>query len=197
MSTLDWLVMIAATMLIVTYGVWKSRGARDIKGYLLSNKDMKWWTIGLSVMATQASAITFLSAPGLGFDDGMRFVQFYFGLPIALIIISAVFIPLYHKLNVFTAYEYLEQRFDLKNQEPGGVSVPYFPKYCFGHDYLCSSDHIVCSAGLGHLPDLYSDWGNCRLLYSSRWHKSRKSDPEIPDGYYPGRDGHCRSHHGT
>lgn len=121
MSILDWFVMIGTTVAIVAYGIWKSRGARDIKGYLLSNKDMKWWTIGLSVMATQASAITFLSAPGLGFDDGMRFVQFYFGLPIAMIIISAVFIPLYHRLNVYTAYEYLEQRFDLKTRSLGAL----------------------------------------------------------------------------
>lgn len=113
--------MIATTIAIVLYGVWKSRGATDIKGYLLSNNDMKWWTIGLSVMATQASAITFLSAPGLGFDDGMRFVQFYFGLPIALVIISAVFIPIYHRLKVFTAYEYLEQRFDLKTRSLGAM----------------------------------------------------------------------------
>ncbi|MEL7341288.1 MAG: sodium:solute symporter, partial [Bacteroidota bacterium] len=121
MSTLDWLIMIGATVLIVSYGIWKSRGSRDIKGYLLSNKDMKWWTIGLSVMATQASAITFLSTPGQGFNDGMRFVQFYFGLPIAMVIICVVAIPIYHRLNVFTAYEYLESRFDLKTRTLGAV----------------------------------------------------------------------------
>lgn len=113
--------MLGTTLAIITYGMWKSRGARDIKGFLLSNKDMKWWTIGLSVMATQASAITFLSTPGQAFDDGMRFVQFYFGLPVALVIISVVAIPMYHKLNVYTAYEYLEKRFDLKTRTLGAI----------------------------------------------------------------------------
>ncbi|MEL7531965.1 MAG: sodium:solute symporter [Bacteroidota bacterium] len=121
MSTIDWLIMIGTTLLIVSYGVWKSRGSKDIKGYLLSNKDMKWWTIGISVMATQASAITFLSTPGQGFNDGMRFVQFYFGLPIAMVIICVVAIPIYHRLNVFTAYEYLESRFDLKTRTLGAT----------------------------------------------------------------------------
>ena len=116
MSIIDWLVMAGTILFIVSYGIWKSRGAKDIKGYLLSNKDMKWWTIGLSIMATQASAITFLSTPGQAFDDGMRFVQFYFGVPIAMVIIAMVIIPIYRRLNVFTAYEYLEGRFDLKTR---------------------------------------------------------------------------------
>ncbi|MCB0845436.1 MAG: sodium:solute symporter, partial [Bacteroidetes bacterium] len=115
-NPIDWIVMAGTILFIVMYGIWKSRGAKDIKGYLLSNKDMKWWTIGLSIMATQASAITFLSTPGQAFDDGMRFVQFYFGVPIAMVIIASVIIPIYRKLNVFTAYEYLEGRFDLKTR---------------------------------------------------------------------------------
>ena len=121
MSTLDWGVLITTILTIVVYGIWKSRGSSDIRGYLLANKELKWWTIGLSVMATQASAITFLSTPGQAYDDGMRFVQFYFGLPIAIVIISAVAIPIYHKLNVFTAYEYLEKRFDLKTRSMGAI----------------------------------------------------------------------------
>ena len=121
MSILDWVVLVTTILAIVTYGIWKSRGSSDIRGYLLANKELKWWTIGLSVMATQASAITFLSTPGQAYDDGMRFVQFYFGLPIAIVIISAVAIPIYHKLNVFTAYEYLEKRFDLKTRTMGAV----------------------------------------------------------------------------
>ncbi len=119
LSLIDWLVMGGTILLIVLYGVWKSRGAKDIKNYLLANKEMKWWTIGLSVMATQASAITFLSTPGQAFDDGMRFVQFYLGMPLAIIIICAVFIPIYHRLQVFTAYEYLEKRFDNKTRTLG------------------------------------------------------------------------------
>lgn len=116
MSTIDWLVMSATILAIVAYGLYKSRNVKDIRGYLLSDKDMKWWTIGLSIMATQASAITFLSTPGQAFDDGMRFVQFYFGVPIAMVVISIVAIPIFHRLNVYTAYEYLEQRFDLKTR---------------------------------------------------------------------------------
>lgn len=119
MSSLDFLVLFGTLGFIVIYGVWKTRGSKNIEGYLLGDNTMKWGTIGLSVMATQASAITFLSTPGQAFDDGLRFVQNYFGLPIALIIISAVFIPIYYRLKVYTAYEYLEKRFDLKTRMLG------------------------------------------------------------------------------
>ncbi|RMG56951.1 MAG: sodium:solute symporter [Bacteroidetes bacterium] len=121
MTLVDWLVMGGTITLIIAYGIWRSRGQRDIRGYFLSNNDQKWWSIGLSIMATQASAITFLSTPGQGFGDGMRFVQFYFGLPIAMVVISMVAIPIYRRLNVFTAYEYLEQRFDLKTRTLGAL----------------------------------------------------------------------------
>ncbi len=119
MKPLDWVVLIATQLFIVAYGVWKSRGSKDIKSYLLSDKQLRWFTIGLSIMATQASAITFLSTPGQAYGDGMRFVQFYFGLPLAMIILSIVAVPIYHKLNVYTAYEYLEGRFDLKTRALG------------------------------------------------------------------------------
>lgn len=119
MKPLDWVVLVATQLFIVAYGVWKSRGSKDIKSYLLSDKELRWFTIGLSIMATQASAITFLSTPGQAYGDGMRFVQFYFGLPLAMIILSAVAVPIYHKLNVYTAYEYLENRFDLKTRALG------------------------------------------------------------------------------
>ena len=115
MQTLDWVILIGTLLFIVIYGVWKTRGQVTIKEYIKGG-DGKWWTIGLSVMATQASAITFLSTPGQAFHSGMGFVQFYFGLPIAMVIICLVFIPIYHKLKVFTAYEFLEQRFDLKTR---------------------------------------------------------------------------------
>jgi len=115
MQALDWVILIGTLLFIVIYGVWKTRGQVTIKEYIKGG-DGKWWTIGLSVMATQASAITFLSTPGQAFHSGMGFVQFYFGLPIAMVIICLVFIPIYHKLKVFTAYEYLEQRFDLKTR---------------------------------------------------------------------------------
>ncbi len=116
MNTTDWIVLSASLLFIVLYGVWKGRGSRNIQGYILSNHDMKWYTITLSVMATQASAITFLSTPGQAYVDGMRFIQFYLGLPLAMIIISVAAIPLYYKLKVYTAYEFLENKFDLKTR---------------------------------------------------------------------------------
>ncbi|QCR23346.1 sodium:solute symporter [Pontibacter sp. SGAir0037] len=116
MRPLDWIVLLGTLGFIVIYGVWRTRGSKDIEGYLKGDNSMKWWTIGLSVMATQASAITFLSTPGQAYEDGMRFVQFYFGLPIAMVIISITVIPIFYKLKVYTAYEYLESRFDLKTR---------------------------------------------------------------------------------
>ena len=116
MSKLDWFVLIFTLASIVTYGIWKTRGAKDLKSYLKGNNDAKWWGIGISIMATQASAITFLSTPGQAYTDGMRFIQFYFGLPIAMIILSVTFLPIFYRLKVFTAYEYLETRFDLKTR---------------------------------------------------------------------------------
>ena len=103
-------------MFIVIYGTIKTTGAKTANDYLKAGNDAKWWTIGLSVMATQASAITFLSTPGQAYNDGLGFVQFYFGLPIAIVIICMIFIPIYHKLKVYTAYEFLESRFDLKTR---------------------------------------------------------------------------------
>ncbi|WP_018479714.1 sodium:solute symporter [Pontibacter roseus] len=116
MRLLDWIVLLGTLGFIVIYGVWKTRGSKDIEGYLKGDNSMKWWTIGLSIMATQASAITFLSTPGQAYEDGMRFVQFYFGLPIAMVIISVTVIPIFYRLKVYTAYEYLESRFDLKTR---------------------------------------------------------------------------------
>ncbi|MFY0625947.1 MAG: sodium:solute symporter [Reichenbachiella sp.] len=116
MSTIDLIVLFGTLALIVGYGVYKTLGTNDMEGYLLGGKSLKWGTIGLSVMATQASAITFISTPGQGYESGMAFVQNYFGLPIALIIVATVFIPIYYKLKVYTAYEYLEKRFDNKTR---------------------------------------------------------------------------------
>ena len=116
MNNIDFIVLFGTMFSIVLYGIWKTRKSRDLKGYLLGDNSMSWGTIGLSVMATQASAITFLSTPGQAYQDGMGFVQFYFGMPLAMIILAAVVVPLYYKLKVFTAYEFLEQRFDLKSR---------------------------------------------------------------------------------
>lgn len=116
MESLDWLVLAFTLFGIVAYGTWKTRKQKSVQDYVRGGNTARWYTVGLSVMATQASAITFLSTPGQAFSSGMGFVQFYFGLPIAMVIICLVFIPLYHKLNVYTAYEFLEKRFDLKTR---------------------------------------------------------------------------------
>lgn len=113
---IDWTVLVFTLALIVGYGTWKTRGRKNVQDYVRGGNSSQWWTIGLSVMATQASAITFLSTTGQAYSDGMGFVQFYFGLPIAMVIICMVFIPLYHRLKVYTAYEFLENRFDLKTR---------------------------------------------------------------------------------
>ena len=116
MEIIDWLILCVTLLFIVVYGVYKTRGRKNVQDYLRGGNEARWWTIGLSVMATQASAITFLSTPGQAFHSGMGFVQFYFGLPIAMVIICVVFIPIYHRLKVYTAYEYLETRFDKKTR---------------------------------------------------------------------------------
>jgi SSS family solute:Na+ symporter len=116
MSQLDWIVLSITLTAIIAYGLYKSRTAKNLEGYFLSDRSMPWYLVLLSIMGTQASAITFLSAPGQAFTDGMRFVQYYFGLPIAMVILCITFVPLFNKVKVFTAYEFLEKRFDLKTR---------------------------------------------------------------------------------
>lgn len=116
MSVADWIVLGGTLIGIILYGIWKSRGQKDMAGYFLDNQSMPWYIVLLSIIGTQASAITFLSAPGQAYTDGMRFVQYYFGLPLAMVVICIAFVPIYHKLKVFTAYEYLEGRFDCKTR---------------------------------------------------------------------------------
>src|SRR5579863_5284561 len=116
MSLADWIVLGVTLFTIVIYGMWKSGRHQNMDQYLVAGRSMPWYTVGLSVMATQASAITFLSAPGQAYSDGMRFVQFYFGLPLAIIVLCITFVPIFSRLKVYTAYEFLEQRFDLKTR---------------------------------------------------------------------------------
>ena len=116
MSSIDWIVLILTLLSIVLYGLYKSKNVKNIDGYILGDRSLPWYTVGLSVMATQASAITFLSAPGLAYTSGMSFVQFYFGLPLAMIVLCVTFVPIFHKLKVYTAYEFLEKRFDVKTR---------------------------------------------------------------------------------
>jgi SSS family solute:Na+ symporter len=116
MSSIDWIVLLVTLGGIITYGVYKGRGQRGSETYLMADRKMPWYVVLLGIMATQASAITFLSAPGQAYTDGMRFVQYYFGLPLAMVVICVTFIPIFQKLNVYTAYEYLEKRFDRKTR---------------------------------------------------------------------------------
>jgi Na+/proline symporter len=116
MNYIDWIVLFGTIAFIVSYGVWRTRGNKTVEGFLKGDNTMRWWMIGVSIMATQASAITFLSTPGQAIEDGMRFLQFYFGLPIAMVIISITMVPIYYRLKVYTAYEFLETRFDLKTR---------------------------------------------------------------------------------
>lgn len=121
MEIVDWIVLAGTLLFIVIYGSYKTRGSKNVQEFIKGGSESNWWTIGLSVMATQASAITFLSTPGQAFNDGMGFVQFYFGLPLAMVIICLVFIPIYHRLKVYTAYEFLEDRFDLKTRSLAAI----------------------------------------------------------------------------
>lgn len=116
MSLIDWVVLVVTFILIISYGLYKSNATKNLEGYFLSNRSMPWYLVLLGIMGTQASAITFLSAPGQAYTDGMRFVQYYFGLPLAMIVIVVWFVPMFSKLKIFTAYEFLEQRFDLKTR---------------------------------------------------------------------------------
>ena len=116
MKPLDWLVFLVWLVSLVSYGLYRGRGSNTVSQYLLAGKSMPWYAMGLSILATQASAITFISTTGQGHVDGMRFVQFYFGLPIAMVILSATAVPIFHRAKVYTAYEYLEHRFDSKTR---------------------------------------------------------------------------------
>ena len=147
MGILDWIILSGTLLFIVVYGVWKTRGSKDVNDYVLGGNQSKWWTIGLSVMATQASAITFLSTPGQAFHDGMGFVQFYFGLPLAMIIICLVFVPIYHKLKVYTAYEFLENRFDLKTRSL--AAILFLIHRGLGAGITIFAPSIILSAVLG------------------------------------------------
>src|SRR5450755_4961933 len=121
MTTLDWIVLFGWLTFLVSYGLYRGRGSDSVNKFLLAGKTMPWYAMGLSIMATQASAITFISTTAQGFVDGMRFVQFYFGLPLAMVILSATAVPIFHRANVYTAYEYLERRFDAKTRALGSI----------------------------------------------------------------------------
>lgn len=147
MQIFDWFVLIVTLLFIVAYGSWKTKGSKNVEDFILGNNETPWYTVGLSVMATQASAITFLSTPGQAYHDGMGFVQFYFGLPIAMIVICVTFIPLYHKHKVFTAYEFLEKRFDVKTRSL--TAILFLVQRGLGTGLTIYAPAIILSALLG------------------------------------------------
>lgn len=147
MSGLDWAVLLGTLVAIVGYGTYKTRGITNVASYLRGGSDSRWYTIGLSIMATQASAITFLSTPGQGFEDGLGFVQFYFGVPIAMVILSATIVPIYYRTRVLTAYEYLEQRFDLKTRQL--TALIFLLQRGLGSGLSLYAPAIILSAVLG------------------------------------------------
>jgi solute:Na+ symporter, SSS family len=147
MQLFDWIILTSSLLFIVIYGVWKTRGSKNVEDYILGNNETPWHTVGLSVMATQASAITFLSTPGQAYHDGMGFLQFYFGLPFAMIVICLTFIPIYHKFKVYTAYEYLEKRFDLKTRSL--AAILFLVQRGLGTGLTIYAPAIILSALLG------------------------------------------------
>ncbi len=147
MENLDWIVLSVTLSFIVIYGILKTKGSANVKDYLLDNNETPWFTVGVSVMATQASAITFLSTPGQAYHDGMGFVQFYFGLPLAMIVIAYTFIPIYHRLKVYTAYEYLEQRFNIETRTL--AAILFLIQRGLGTGITIYAPSIILSALLG------------------------------------------------
>ncbi|MGO1520824.1 MAG: sodium:solute symporter [Sphingobacterium sp.] len=173
MSSIDWVVLICTLLAIVVYGIYKSKNVKTIDGYILSDRSLPWYTVGLSVMATQASAITFLSAPGLAYSSGMSFVQFYFGLPLAMIVLCVTFVPIFHRLKVYTAYEFLEKRFDVNTRVftaslfliQRGISTGIT---IFAPAIILSSileiDLVLTTIGIGTLVVIYTVYGGTKAV---------------------------------
>jgi len=164
-SALDWGVLLLTLGGIVVFGTWRSRGVHTTESYLRAGKDIRWWTIGLSVIATQASAITFLSVPGQAYQDGLGFVQFYFGLPIAMVLLSAIALPVYHRLDIYTAYQYLEQRFDRRTRQ--FTALLFLVSRGLASGLAIYAPALVLSAVLGW-PVLWTNWalGAVTIVYT-------------------------------
>lgn len=173
MSTADWIVLVLTLLLIVVYGMYKSRRVQNIDGYILGDRELPWYNVGFSVMATQASAITFLSAPGLAYSSGMSFVQFYFGLPLAMIVLCITFVPIFHRLRIYTAYEFLEKRFDVKTRVftailfliQRGISTGIT---IFAPALILSTifeiNLTMTTIGIGTLVVIYTVWGGTKAV---------------------------------
>ncbi len=178
MQLFDWIVLIVTLLFIVIYGAWKTKGSKNVEDFILGSNETPWHIVGLSVMATQASAITFLSTPGQAYHDGMGFVQFYFGLPIAMVVICVTFIPIYHKYKVYTAYEYLEKRFDLKTRSLAALLFLF--QRGLGTGLTIYAPAIILSALLGWNLTIYEYYYWCfgNHIYFFWWNKSGKRNPK-------------------
>src|SRR6202795_3661536 len=166
MTPLDWIVLFGWIAFLVSYGLWRGRGSTSVNQYLLAGKTMPWYAMGLSIMATQASAITFISTTGQAYVDGMRFVQFYFGLPVAMVLLSATAVPIFHRAKVYTAYEYLEVRFDAKTRSL--VTIIFLIGRGLGAGIALAAPAIVMSVVLGwsfHLTTMLM--GGLVILYTT------------------------------
>ena len=147
MTNIDWIVLCSWLIFIVSYGMWRGRGSKTSDSYLLAGRSMPWYAMGLSIMATQAGAISFISTTGQAYTDGMRFAQFYFGLPLAMVLISVTAAPIFHKAHVFTAYEYLERRFDARTRTL--VSIVFLIQRGLAAGVALYAPAVVLSAVLG------------------------------------------------
>ena len=180
MSNLDFLVFTLILLFIAFYGVYKNYQNKNLKSYILGDRSLSWSTIGLSVMATQASAITFISTPGQGYAEGMSFIQNYFGMPLALIVVSIFFIPRYYGSKVFTAYQYLEKRFDLKVR----TLTSFFStteRISKRSNNICSFYYFNCCIRLGTTTNSYFCRNISYSIYSYWWKQSSKLHSKIPN----------------
>ena len=189
MSALDWVVLSATLGAIVGYGLWKTRGPSNMADYVHGGYRDRWLTIGLAVMATQASAITFLSMPGQAYEDGMRFVQFYFGLPLAMVVLSVAFIPRFYRLRVLTAYELLEARFDLKTRQLAAFLFLLQRGLSAGITIYAPAIVLSQGARLAAERDRRRDRRARHPLHRRGRHARGQPDAEAPDGGDAGRDG--------
>ena len=184
LNWVDWTVLSVTLVTIVAYGTYQTRGSKNVQDYLKGGSSSRWWTIGLSVMATQASAITFLSTPGQAFNDGMGFVQFYFGLPIATVVICLVFITLYHRLKVYTAYEFFRKSFRFKNQNPSSYALFNTTRFSRRNYHFCACHYTFCCFRLELINPKYYYRHFSYYLYRFWWHARRKCDPKTSNGGY-------------
>ena len=192
MSRIDWIVLAVTLITIISYGLYKSSATKNLDGYFLSNRSMPWYLVLLSIMGTQASAVTFLSAPGQAYTDGMRFVQYYFGLPLAMVVLCITFLPVFHKLKIYTAYEFLEKRFDLKTRTL--TSFLFLLQRGLSTGISISAPSIILSSLLGW-NILWTNifMGGLLIIYTvTGGAKSCRLHPAITIHYYFFRNGRCR-----